>query len=171
MSDEKPSVKREMSRRQFLNYTLGGTGAFMISLPLIPMLRFTVDPLLQDKQEVEYVRVAESSVITEEPQSFRFQVNLIDGWYESEPELVAWISRGTDGRVFALSPICKHLGCTINWNTQADFPNQYFCPCHAARYTKDGQALVVAPEPLDEYSVEERDGWVYLGRIKPNTRV
>lgn len=167
-SVEQPKVRREISRRQFLNYTLGGTGAFMISLPLIPMLRFTVDPLLQDKQSVEFVRVAESDKITSEPQSFRFKVHQVDGWYESEPEMEAWISRDANGKVFALSPICKHLGCLVNWNTQANFPNQYFCPCHEARYTKEGKNLVVAPEPLDQYEVKEEGGWVYVGRIKPN---
>lgn len=165
-SVEQPKVRREMSRRQFLNYTLGGTGAFMVSLPLIPMLRFTVDPLLQDRQEVEFVKVVEANVVTAAPQSFRFVVHVVDGWYENDPEMEAWISRDANGKVFALSPICKHLGCTVNWATQD--PNEYFCPCHGARYTKEGLNLVVAPEPLDEYAVKEENGWIYLGRVKPN---
>lgn len=170
-SEGKPKVRREMSRRQFLSYTLGGTGAFMVTLPLIPMVRFTVDPLLREKQDSTWVRVVEENQVTEEPQEFRFKVHTIDGWYEHEPDMLAWISKGSDGKVFALSPICKHLGCTINWNTQAQFPNEYFCPCHAARYTKDGKQLAVAPAPLDEYEVKVENGWVYLGSVKPNERV
>lgn len=168
LSTQQPRVKREMSRRQFLNYTLGGTGAFMLSLPLIPMLRFAVDPLLQEKQSSDFVKVAKVDEITSEPQDFRFQVHSVDGWYESRPELVAWIRRKEDGTIYALSPICKHLGCTIRWNTEERYPNEYFCPCHGARYTPTGKTLAVSRFPLDEYTVDIRDGWVYLGPIKPN---
>lgn len=164
----RPRKRREMSRRQFLNYTLGGTGAFLISLPLIPNLRFAVDALLQPKQSAEFVKVAKVEDITQEPQDFRFQVHQVDGWYESDQELVAWIARDEKGTIFALSPICKHLGCTIRWNTEENHPNEYFCPCHGARYTPKGRQLAVSRLPLDEYEVEIRDGWVYLGAIKPN---
>ena len=163
------SVKRkEMSRRQFLSYTLGGAGAFMAGGMMLPMIRFAVDPILTKKTEGTFVKVVEESKITNEPQEFKFQVHQVDGWYESDPEMAAWITRGQDG-IYALSPICKHLGCTINWNSQGD--NQYFCPCHEAKYSVDGKNLKVAPNPLDEYEVEIRDGWVYLGPIKPNSRV
>lgn len=170
MSKEQQQAKRkrEMSRRQFLNYTLGGTGAFMVTLPLVPMLRFAVDPLLQDKESTGFVKVAKVEDITSEPQEFRFQVHTVDGWYESNPELVAWIRRNEDGTIYALSPICKHLGCTIRWNTEANFPNEYFCPCHGARYTPQGKNLAISRFPLDEYTVDIIDGWVHLGPIIPN---
>lgn len=135
---------------------------------VLPMIRFAVDPILQKKTGGTFVKVVEESKITSEPQEFKFQVHQVDGWYESDPELSAWIARGQDG-IYALSPICKHLGCTVNWNSHND--NQYFCPCHDAKYSIDGKNLKVAPAPLDEYEVEVRDGWVYLGPVKPNTRV
>ncbi|GBF72790.1 (2Fe-2S) ferredoxin [Paenibacillus sp. 598K] len=164
-----PVRRKEMSRRQFLSYTLGGATAFMGVGAVLPMIRFAVDPLLMPKAEGTFVKVVEESSITDEPQEFRFEINQVDGWYESTPELTAWISKGSDGQIFALSPICKHLGCTINWNSQND--NQYFCPCHEAKYDQDGKNLKVAPSPLDEYEVEIREGVVYLGPLKANTRV
>ncbi len=166
---EHTSVKRkQMSRRQFLSYTLGGAGAFMAGGMALPMIRFAVDPILAKKTEGTFVKVVEESKITSEPQEFKFQVHQVDGWYESDPQMAAWITRGQDG-IYALSPVCKHLGCTINWNTQGN--NNYFCPCHEAEYTIDGKQLKVAPNPLDEYDVKVQDGWVYLGPIKANTRV
>ncbi|PZD93552.1 ubiquinol-cytochrome c reductase iron-sulfur subunit [Paenibacillus sambharensis] len=164
------TVKRkEMSRRQFLSYTLGGATAFMAGGAVLPMIRFAVDPILTKKSEGTYVKVVEESKITTEPQEFKFQIHQVDGWYESDPQLSAWISKDESGEIFALSPVCKHLGCTISWNTQNN--NQYFCPCHEARYTKDGKNLAVAPNPLDEYEVDVKDGFVYLGPVKGNTRV
>jgi menaquinol-cytochrome c reductase iron-sulfur subunit len=170
-SEHKVTKRREMSRRQFLSYTLGGASAFMAAGVVIPMLRFAVDPVLQAKGEGTYVKVVEEEKIATEPASFRFNVHQVDGWYESDPELVAWISRGEDGKIFALSPVCKHLGCAVNWNTNAEFENEYFCPCHGAHYTADGKNLAVAPAPLDEFDVKLENGFVYLGPIRPNERV
>ena len=160
-----------MSRRQFLSYTLGGASAFMAAGVVIPMLRFAVDPVLQAKSEGTFVKVVEVEKITEEPTEFSFNVHQVDGWYESDPKMVAWITKDAEGNIFALSPVCKHLGCSVAWNTNPEFPDQYFCPCHGAHYTADGQALAVAPAPLDEYEVKVENGFVYLGPIKPNERV
>ncbi len=48
---KKPGTKREMSRRQFLSYTLGGAGGFMGAGIIIPMIRFAVDPVLQPRRK------------------------------------------------------------------------------------------------------------------------
>ena len=163
--------KREMSRRQFLNYTLGGTGAFLVGIPLVWNLRFAVDPLLQAKAEGNYVKVAAESEITTTPTRFRFNIQQQDGWYYSEPKMEAWIARDESGHIYALSPVCKHLGCTVNWAPEGQAPNEFFCPCHGARYTRNGKELAVASAPLDEYDVKLEGGYVYLGSIKSNTRV
>ena len=166
----KPVKRTEMSRRQFLSYTLGGAGAFMAGTIVLPMVRFAVDPLLQPKQEGNFVKVIEESKVTKEPQQVDFKVHQIDGWYESDPKMQAWISLDDQGKVFALSPICKHLGCTIGAFNK-ELPNQYLCPCHGAVYEKNGKALKVSPKPLDEYEVKIDNGWVYLGPLGPNQHV
>ncbi len=165
------SKMREMSRRQFLNYTLGGTGGFLIGIPLVWNLRFAIDPLLQAKSQSNYVKVAEVSEITSTPTRFKFQVEQVDGWYYSKPEMEAWIAKAPDGTIYALSPKCKHLGCVVSWAPEGQAPNEFYCPCHGARYTIDGKELAVASAPLDEYEVMLQDGFVYLGPIKANTRV
>lgn len=170
-SSHKPPIRKEMSRRQFLTYTLGGATAFMVGGVTLPMVRFAVDPILQKKGEGAFVKVAEISKITSEPQEFTFELQQQDGWYSSTASLTAWIRKDESGNIYALSPICKHLGCTIGWNTSKDYPDQYLCPCHGAHYTKDGKQLAVASKPLDEYKVMLKDDWVYLGEIIPNTIV
>lgn len=167
----KKPARREMSRRQFLSYTLGGTGAFMMGVPLLYNLRFAVDPILQKNEGSGWIKTIEESKVTEEPQSVTFKVHVEDGWYEVDSSMEAWIAKDASGNIFALSPVCKHLGCTVNWNSNEEYPNQYFCPCHGAHYTKDGKQLAVASAPLDEYSVKVQDGWVYLGELVSNTRV
>lgn len=165
----KPIKRQEMTRRQFLSYTLGGATAFMAGGAILPMLRFAVDPILQKKTETGFVKVIEEAKVTKDPQKVSFKIHQVDGWYESDPKLEAYIARGDDNKIFALSPVCKHLGCTISW--AAEKPNEYHCPCHGARYTKDGKNLAVAPKALDEYEVKVENGWVYLGPLVSNTRV
>jgi len=167
-SEHQPIQRKDMSRRQFLSYTLGGTTAFMVGGAVLPMVRFAVDPLLAKGSESTLVKVLDESKVTTEPQEVRFKVHQVDAWYESETEKVAWISKDASNNVFALSPICKHLGCTVFWNTHGK--SEYDCPCHDARYSKDGKNLAVANSPLDEYEVVVKDGVVYLGGIIPNTR-
>lgn len=164
-------ARREMSRRQFLSYTLGGTGGFLAAGLTIPMIRFAVDSMLQPKKQAEWVKVVEAEKISADPKSFKFQVHQVDGWYESDPELEAWIAKDEQGNIFALNPTCKHLGCTVNWNSNPQFKDEYFCPCHGAHYTKDGKNLAVAPAPLDEYEVKVENGFVYIGQLGPNKRV
>jgi menaquinol-cytochrome c reductase iron-sulfur subunit len=171
MSNENSNVKKEISRRQFLAYTLGGTGGFLAATMLVPMVRFAVDPLLQKGGDSEYVKVIGLGELSEEPKSVSFKVLQKDGWIEEEVDLTAWVTKDSNGNVLALSPICKHLGCTINWNTEKQYPNQYYCPCHGAHYEKNGKALAVSPLPLDEYEVKVQDDFVYLGKIIPNTAV
>jgi len=166
----KPNKRKEMTRRQFLAYTLGGTTAFMAGGAVLPMIRFAVDPILQKKVEAGFVKVIEESKVTNEPTEVNFKIHQVDGWYESDPKLAAWISKGDDGKIFALSPVCKHLGCMVSWGGEAA-PNEYHCPCHGALYAKSGKNLAVAPKPLDEYEVKTENGWVYLGPIIPNSRV
>jgi len=169
-TSHKPIKRNEMTRRQFLSYTLGGATAFMAGGAIIPMLRFAVDPLLQKKAETAFVKAIEEKDVTKEPKSIDFKVHQVDGWYESDPKLQAFVAKDDSGKIFALSPVCKHLGCTISWSGE-EAPNLYHCPCHGARYTKDGKNLKVAPKPLDEYQVKVENGWVYLGPLESNTRV
>ncbi len=42
------------------------------------------------------------------------------------------------GSVHAVSPICTHLACTVNWNN-AELT--WDCPCHGSRYTYEGEVI------------------------------
>ncbi|MGP4078355.1 Rieske 2Fe-2S domain-containing protein [Pseudalkalibacillus sp. R45] len=161
--------KDEVSRRQFLNYTLTGVGGFMAAGMLLPMVRFAIDPVLKQGAGQDMVAVVEESEITEEPQRFTFKVNQKDGWYESEVTQAAWVFKDKNGDIVALSPICKHLGCTVDWGTDPSHPNQFYCPCHGGRYTKDGTNVKGTPPlaPLDVYQKEVKDGKIYLGQAEP----
>ncbi|MFB5661686.1 ubiquinol-cytochrome c reductase iron-sulfur subunit [Alteribacillus sp. HJP-4] len=157
-----------VSRRQFLTYTLTGVGGFMAAGMIMPMARFAIDPVLKAAGEGDMNAVAEVDELTEEPQRFDFSFEQQDAWYSSEVTETAWIYREGD-EITALSPTCTHLGCTVNWNANPEHENNYFCPCHGGRFEKDGTNIAGTPptEPLHKYQVEVRDGTVYLGNSEP----
>lgn len=46
--------------------------------------------------------------------------------------------RDEDGGLHAVSPVCTHLGCQVNFNRAE---RSWDCPCHGSRYTVDGNVL------------------------------
>jgi menaquinol-cytochrome c reductase iron-sulfur subunit len=165
--------KNNVTRRQFLSYTLTGVGGFMAAGMLMPMVRFAVDPVLRKEAGGEFIatpmKVAD---IKDEPTRVDFTFKQKDAWYESDVTNTAWVYKDGDN-IVALSPICKHLGCTVNWNTDKAHPNQFFCPCHFGRYEKNGKNIpgTPPPQPLDLYPVKQKNGYLYLGKAQPRTEV
>ncbi|MES2375966.1 MAG: FAD-dependent oxidoreductase [Bacteroidota bacterium] len=46
--------------------------------------------------------------------------------------------RDDEGTIHALSPVCTHAGCIVNWNGEE---KSWDCPCHGARYDIKGRVL------------------------------
>lgn len=46
--------------------------------------------------------------------------------------------RDEKGHIHALSPVCTHAKCIVNWNSEE---KSWDCPCHGARYDTDGRVL------------------------------
>jgi menaquinol-cytochrome c reductase iron-sulfur subunit len=165
--------KQRVSRRQFLNYTLMGVGGFMAAGVLMPMVRFAVDPVLKATGGSDFIATSQKvDELTSEPKRVDFEFDQVDGWYESKVTQTAWVYKDENGKIVALSPICKHLGCTVDWNTDEKNPNRFFCPCHYGLYEKDGTNVKNTPPtaPLDVYDYQVKDGFLYLSTLaKPRS--
>jgi Rieske Fe-S protein len=59
--------------------------------------------------------------------------------------------RDEDGMLHAVSSRCTHLGCQVAWNAAE---RTWDCPCHASRFTVDGEILNgPAVDPLEQRPV------------------
>ncbi|HLL86628.1 MAG TPA: FAD-dependent oxidoreductase [Thermoleophilaceae bacterium] len=63
----------------------------------------------------------------------------------------AAVHRDERGDLHAVSPVCTHMGCLVEWNG-AD--RSWDCPCHGSRFDPDGRVLHgPAKKPLEEVHV------------------
>ena len=76
----------------------------------------------------------------------------------------AWIVRDAE-KIFALSTVCTHLGCTPNW-----LPNEgkYKCPCHGSGFYQNGINFEgPAPRPLERFKITlSEDGTIIVDKTK-----
>jgi len=74
----------------------------------------------------------------------------------------------TEGGFLAISAICTHLHCVVNWN---EMLKKFECPCHGAKFNLNGEVLEgPPPRPLDLYKLQLVAGNVVVDRAIPIER-
>ena len=74
----------------------------------------------------------------------------------------------TEGGFLAMSAICTHLSCVVNWN---EMLKKFECPCHGAKFNLNGEVLEgPPPRPLDLYKLQLVAGNVVVDRASPIER-
>ena len=48
------------------------------------------------------------------------------------------IYKDKEGKMFAIKPVCSHLGCELSWN---NLDNTWDCPCHGSRFDYKGKSI------------------------------
>jgi cytochrome b6-f complex iron-sulfur subunit len=65
-----------------------------------------------------------------------------------------------DNALLAVSAICTHMGCTVNYNKDL---GRIDCPCHGSQYSPDGNVIRgPAKRPLRQYGVTTDGGQVLI---------
>ena len=58
----------------------------------------------------------------------------------------------TEGGFMAISAVCTHLNCIVNWN---QILKRFECPCHGAKFNQMGEVIEgPPPRPLDLYKLQ-----------------
>lgn len=74
----------------------------------------------------------------------------------------------TEGGFLAISAICTHLHCIVNWN---EMLKKFECPCHGAKFNQNGEVLEgPPPRPLDLNKLQIVAGNVVVDRTSPIER-
>lgn len=68
---------------------------------------------------------------------------------------------------YAISAVCPHLGCAVDWNADAQI---FACPCHGSRFDQDGQVTQgPAGRDLELITVIVKDDQVRLADQVPRS--
>lgn len=141
-------IGRRFSRRQALTAAAGMGAGVLVGVALdrsVPGLEkpqpSLVGPNGRWYEMAAAAELADGSVR-------RFSAGGVDGYL---------IKEGNSVR--AVSAICTHMGCHINWH---DTHARFECLCHGAAFDKDGQVIAgIPPSPLPSIHVRVRGGRVY----------
>lgn len=134
-------------RRFFLTVLLAGVGSALGAATLWPVWRF-LSPR-GGTGEQEQASIARSRVGVGQAHFFDFR---------GRPAVVL---QPQAGRFEAFSAVCTHLGCIVQW--QAD-KGEFLCPCHAGRFSAQGEVLSgPPPKPLETLPVATEGDQIIVG--------
>jgi cytochrome b6-f complex iron-sulfur subunit len=138
-----PNAGGDLDRRDFIKWSLVGWAAFIAVVGGYGTM---------------VLRYLFPNVLFEPVQTFR--AGLPD---EYEPRSVSerykdqygvWIVRD-DEKIYALSTVCTHLGCTPNWMPGE---SKFKCPCHGSGFYSTGVNFEgPAPRPLERFKIALSD--------------
>ena len=128
------------NRRSFLGALLTLGSVCVGTLLSVPLIRFTLFPLLRRTTELSESTVGSLTEFTSlsEPALRTIQIEQVDGWRKTISEKVVYVTKDDRGEMCVLSSICPHLGCTVPWVAEQ---SEFVCPCHGATYSSNGKRL------------------------------
>jgi len=135
------------TRRIFLNIFTGGIIGALLSWFLYPIIRFLIPPQ-EDSQDPDVVQINAAEI----PAGKSKVIN-----YKNTPTIVIH----TGQEVIALTAVCTHLGCIVQWDEASQ---EIVCPCHAAKYDLNGNVKSgPAPKPLTLVKAKVADDKILIG--------
>jgi cytochrome b6-f complex iron-sulfur subunit len=137
----------EDSRRLFLKTCIGGVAVVAAGAVAYPVISYLAPR--KGTEDGGKVTIPEKDIPPEGAKYFQYQGK------------AAVLVRKKDGAIVALSAVCTHLGCIVQWQTGKD---EFLCPCHGGRFSTTGQVLGgPPPKPLEQLRVTAANGIITIG--------
>ena len=146
-------MSEPINRREFIK----GIGALVSGLITtvigIPTVAYLIDPALKESAKEDWVPVGKLSAMPlGKPTPFSFTRVQVNGWERTATSHGGFVLRKSEdpNDVLLLNSRCTHLACTVNWSENDQV---YLCPCHDAKFSKQGDVLGgPPPRPLDRFT-------------------
>jgi cytochrome b6-f complex iron-sulfur subunit len=134
-------------RRKFLGCCLGGIVTIALTGVVYPIFRY----LAPREQQTGSAKVTFPEADVPEG----------DAKFIQYAGSAAVLVRKKGGDLIALSAVCTHLGCIVQWQKERQ---EFLCPCHAGLYTVDGAVISgPPPKPLQKIPVVVANGTITVG--------
>jgi len=132
-----PSTK--ISRRSFLDTLLGVGVVGWLGSVLFPIVEYFKQPEQEEAEPTSVVAAKVKDLQPNQAKVFRFG---------SAPAILV---KGADGNLRALSAVCTHLQCTVQYRPDLQ---RIYCACHNGMYDLNGRNIAgPPPRPLTEFKV------------------
>lgn len=160
MEKETNHIDNELSRKSFMKLavtSLVSISGLIVGLPLIDSL---IGPALQSVKG-HFSKVGNVDSLTQnQPADLTFADTTKDAFIRTTQLRSVWAVKKSQNDVTVYSPICPHLGCRYNWESQSE---HFVCPCHGSVYSIDGKVLSgPAPRSLDTLPTKIENGEIYV---------
>ncbi len=140
---EAPALDQPMTRRSFIQWSAIGWVAFAAAMGGYATM---------------FMRFMFPNVLFEPKQTFKagfpdeYPINEVSERWKDKYGV--WVVRDEE-KIYALSTVCTHLGCTPNWLGNE---NKFKCPCHGSGFYKTGINFEgPAPRPLERFKISLAD--------------
>src|SRR5512143_403300 len=143
----------EMNRRDFIKVTTGIVGGLIAATVGLPAIAYLLDPAFKTSAKEAWIPIGKvADMQVGKPYAFSFTRVQVNGWERTSTTHGGFVLlRSEDPNdILILNSRCTHLSCTVNWKDEAQ---AYVCPCHDAKFSKEGVVLGgPPPRPLDRYN-------------------
>ncbi|MGO9642629.1 MAG: ubiquinol-cytochrome c reductase iron-sulfur subunit [Candidatus Acidiferrales bacterium] len=150
MVDEKRNGPTQPKRRHFVEVILGTGIVASLASFLYPVFRYLIPP--------QSAELASDTVLAGKVGDLKANMGKIFR-FGNRPALLILLP---DGKYRALSAVCTHLGCTVQY--RPDLHNVW-CACHNGMYDVNGRNLSgPPPRPLESFDVFIKGDEIYVQR-------
>jgi cytochrome b6-f complex iron-sulfur subunit len=137
MDTNETANKKSISRRRLIGYAWIGAAVIVVGELIGGTFAFLWPRKKQEKGEKIFIAGKVND----------FKVGDVI-YFRKEKALVQRL----EGGFLALSTVCPHLRCVVNWN---EMQKRFECPCHGAKFNRNGEVLEgPPPRPLDLYKLQ-----------------
>jgi len=142
-----------MDRRSFVKIVTASLGSMMAAIVGLPVIQYFISPALGKTQGDDWIPLGSlENYPIDVPTLFNFNITKVNGWERSSQSYGAYVIRKEGQEPIVFSDVCTHLSCRVNWDEEI---NEFYCPCHAAYFAKDGGVISgPPPRPLDRYEIK-----------------
>ncbi len=137
-------------RRRIVEFLLGGGLFASLASFLYPVMRYLIPPRVADLGGDEVVASKVSELKPNGSKIFRFG---------SRPAILLMTA---SGEYRALSAVCTHLSCTVQYRKDLE---HIWCACHNGHYDVNGRNISgPPPRPLEVFQVHVRGDEIVVAR-------
>ncbi|TMV51567.1 Rieske 2Fe-2S domain-containing protein [Paenibacillus mesophilus] len=172
---------KKITRRKFLStsgkLTLGVTGILAVSTSLFAYGESNRRKRMGPKERPgNFIKLGALDRLTamQGIEKIEYEATIQDAWVTKEMKGFVYVSNDADGNLLILSPICTHLGCTVEPVGEPDHGASsqdivYRCPCHGAEFGSAGNATGNGKglQGLATFKPIIADGEVYFNLLSP----